>query len=349
MHNDINYLDENLSIIKEKNLVKFHDNYPMSTYQVILLTNTMFFISLVIILLSFLPNSYSESSISILEQKTYKDSNGYWNLIGSLRNQAETPVELSFDINSSTVSKSHSDIFKSITFANVIYPNSVVPFKLISTEKELLENFSNMIKIKQVNRPMFSDIVNEYSNLAKGEEKILSGTIKNTGSTVIKDIVVYASVHAKNTTQLDSVKSDIIPILLPGEEKSYTIIPDPLIKSDVYYYSCAGLDINTPITTLDTGDGFLAFDLQSVSLVSNFGYDSSSDSIIFTIKPYNPNGGDALLKIPQSKIDQKVIVKLDGRIHSKADIDMDGKTITMNIPIPPNEHDIVISGVLNGI
>ena len=348
MYNHINYLGENLSIIKEKNLAKFHDKYLMSTYKVILLTNTMF-LSLIIILLSFLPNSYSESAISILEEKTYKDSNGYWNLIGSLRNQAETPLELSFDINSLNLSKSQSDIFKSITFANVIYPNSVVPFKLVSSEKELFKNFSNMIKIKQVNRPMFSDIVHEYSNLAKGDENVLSGAIKNTGSTIIKDIVVYASVHAKNTTQLDSVKSGIIPILLPGEEKSYTIIPDQLIKSDVYYYSCAGLDINAPITTLDTGDGFLAFDLQSVSLVSNFGYDSSSDSIIFTIKPYNPNGGDALLKIPQSKMDQKVNVKLDGKIHSKADIDMDGKTITMNIPIPPNEHDIVISGVLNGI
>jgi len=90
---------ENLRIIKEKNLAKFHDNYLMSRYQVILLTNTIFFISLIIILLSFLPNSYTESAISILEEKTYKDSNGYWNLIGSLRNQAETPLELSFDIN----------------------------------------------------------------------------------------------------------------------------------------------------------------------------------------------------------------------------------------------------------
>ncbi|MFB5599033.1 MAG: hypothetical protein ACE5SW_02250 [Nitrososphaeraceae archaeon] len=314
-----------------------------------ILANIMIVLFTTIILLSFLPDSYSESAITILEQKIYKNSNGDWNLIGSLRNQAETPVELIYDINSLNLSKSQSDIFKSISFANVVYPDSVVPFKFVSTDRELLKHFPEMLKIKKVDKPLFFDISHEYSNLAEGNEKILSGKIKNTGSTIIKDIVVYASVHAKNATQLDSAKSDVIPTLRPGEEKSYKIIPDPLIRSDVYYYSCAGLDINSPITTLDTGDGFLAFDLQSASLVSNFGYESSSDSIIFTIKPYNPNGGDAVLKIPQSKSGQKVDVILDGKIHSKAGVDMDGKTITMNIPIPPNEHDIVISGVKNGI
>lgn len=314
-----------------------------------ILANIMILLFTTIILLSFLPDSYSEPAITILEQKIYKNSNGNWNLIGSLRNQAETPVELIYDINSLNLSKSQSDIFKSFSFANVVYPDSVVPFKFVSTDKELLKHFPEMLKIKKVDKPLFSDISHEYSNLAEGNEKILSGKIKNTGSTIIKDIVVYASVHAKNTTQLDSAKSDVIPTLRPGEGKSYKIIPDPLIRSDVYYYSCAGLDINSPITTLDTGDGFLAFDLQSASLVSNFGYESSSDSIIFTIKPYNPNGGDAVLKIPQSKSGQKVDVILDGKIHSKAGVDMDGKTITMNIPIPPNEHDIVISGVKNGI
>jgi hypothetical protein len=313
------------------------------------LVNTLIFTGITIILFSFFPNSYAEPAISILEQKISKDSNGSWNLIGSLRNQAETPLELSFEINSSKLSKSQSNIFKSINFANIVYPNSVVPFKFLATDKESFEDFVNMIKVKKVNKPFFADLSHEYSNLAEGNEKVLSGKIKNTGSTIFKDIVIYASVHAKNTTQLDSVKSDVIPILRPGEEKSYKITPHPLIKSDVYYYSCAGLDINSPITTLDTGDGFLAFNLESASLVSNFGYDSSSDSIIFTIKPYNPNGGDVLFKIPQSKMDHKINVMLDGKIHSKAGIDMNGKTITMKIPIPPNEHDIVISGIQNGI
>ncbi|HET9773959.1 MAG TPA: hypothetical protein VFP25_03150, partial [Nitrososphaeraceae archaeon] len=197
---------------------------------------------------------------------------------------------------------------------------------------------------------LFATLKHEYSNIAMGDKKALIGTIKNIGSSIINDVAVYASVHSKDGTQLDSVKSAVIPILYPGEEKPYKIIPEPTTRSLAYYYSCAGLDINSPITTLDIGGGeFLAFDFESASLVSNFNYDKSSDSIKFTIKPYNPEGGDLIFKIPQSNTNQKINISIDGKLHKEATITTDGKTITMKVSIPADEHNVIISGARNGV
>ena len=75
--------------------------------------------------------------------------------------------------------------------------------------------------------------------------------------------------------------------IYPGEEVSYKIIPDDAIKDDVYFYSCAGLDINAPISTLRIGEGeYLVYNLESASTISNFRYEPSSDSIIFEMKTY---------------------------------------------------------------
>ena len=65
---------------------------------------------------------------------------------------------------------------------------------------------------------------------------------------------------------------------------------------------------------------------------------------MFTIKPYNPEGGDLIFKIPQSNTNQKVNISIDGKLHKEATITTDGKTITMKVSIPSDEHNVIISG-----
>src|SRR5215212_3466898 len=180
---------------------------------------------------------YGEFPISIVDQKIFKSLNGDWNLIGVVQNNAGTPLEVKVGVNI-TKSINTSSILTSNTFSNVIYTYVSAPFKFIINSKEF-----------------FMDLTQKYSNRATHNEKALVGTIKNTGSNIIKNVSVYASVHSIDGTQIDSVKSTVIPVIYPYEETGYKIFPDSAIKDDVYFYSCAGLDVNAPISTLNIGNG----------------------------------------------------------------------------------------------
>jgi hypothetical protein len=160
-----------------------------------------------------------------------------------------------------------------------------------------------------------------------------------------RDVYVYASVHGEDMADIDSVKSNVIPVLRPGEEAEFVASPDPAVKSQVYYYSCAGLDPNAPIATISTGDGgFIPYTLQTVSKISSMRYDNSTDSITFGITPYNPAGGKAELWIPQLSQNQTVTVLLDGE-PSDAQVRMDGKTVYVNMFVPPGQHQVHVQGV----
>jgi hypothetical protein len=301
--------------------------------------------SIIIILVP--TKSFGEFPISIVDQKIFKDLNGEWNLIGVVQNNAGTPIEVKIGVNVTQTDK-QSSILTSNTFTNVIYPYVSAPFKFTIKGNEFFNGVAYPIETKEVAKPFFMDLTQNYSNLATGDEKALVGTIKNTGPNIIKNIAVYASVHSINGTQIDSVKSFIIPFIYPGKDVRYKILPDPAIKDGVYYYSCAGLDINSPISTMEIGKGeFLVFNLESASLISDFRYENSSDSIIFEVKPYNPSGGTTNFKIPQVSSNQKIEILLDGKQYENKLVTMNGKTINMDIFIPKDKHIVKISGIRN--
>jgi hypothetical protein len=295
-----------------------------------------------------LPTSiYGESPISILDQRIFQDLNGKWNLIGVVQNNENIPLEVKIAVN--TIKPNNmSSVLTSGTFSNIIYPYTAAPFKFTISSNELFKGFAYPIDIKKIAKPFFLELRQNYSNFATGDAKALMGTIKNKGSNIIENVSVYASVHSINGTQIDSVKSNVIPIIYPNEEVSYSILPDSAIKNEVYFYSCAGLDVNAPISTLNIGNGeYLVYNLESASAISNFRYENSSDSIIFEIKPYNPNGGSTLFQVPQISSNQKIGIFLDDRQYENKIISMDGKTISMNIFIPKDKHEVKISGIRN--
>ena len=301
--------------------------------------------SIIIILIP--TESYAEFPISIVDQKIFKDLNGELNLVGVVQNNAGKPIEVKIGVNVTQTDK-QSSILTSNTFTNVIYPYVAAPFKFTIGGNELFNGFAYPIETKEVTKPFFTDLTQNYSNLATGDEKALVGTIKNTGPNIIKNIAVYASVHSINGTQIDSVKSFIIPIIYPGEDIGYKILPDPAIQDGVYYYSCAGLDVNAPISTMDIGKGeFLVFNLESASMISDFRYENSSDSIIFEVKPYNPYGGTTNFKIPQVSSNQNIEILLDGKQYENKLVTTNGKTISIDIFIPKDKHIVKISGIRN--
>ena len=291
---------------------------------------------------------YGSEDIKISSGSSFIDSNGKLNIIGVVTNYGVTSEQVVVGLNIHNKIDDSNTTLNDTTYSKIIYPGKESPFKFkIGRDYDVLGK-PYIIQMKKVNDPFYNVIVQNYSNFPVGQNKELVGTLKNTGNVVLQNISVYASVHNKNGSQIDSIKSDSIPVLKPGEVKSFSARPDNSIVKDANYFSCAGFDPNAPINTLDLGNGkFLAYGLESVAKISNFSYNKSTDSISFNADHYNPLGGIVTFKIPQLDNNHDVTIYLDNLELKDQQITKNGKTIITNIFVPPNEHEIRIAGILN--
>lgn len=276
---------------------------------------------------------------------TYVDSGGMLNVVGIVNNKGLAPISvvLGLDVVDESGAKT---TLREVPYGRVLFPDKGAPFKFKVAEGLKVDGGPYVLSSEQVDLPFYDTLVLNYTNMAVGEERVLTGTVKNTGPFAVHNITVFASVHDENTLNLDSVRSNVIPVLAPGEEAAFTASPDPAVKAQVYYYSCAGFDPNAPIATLPTADGgFIAYDMQAVAKVSNLRYDDAADSIAFGIKHYNPAGGPAKLRFPQLNQNQTVAVMMDGEAYGNALVSMDGKTVYVDMFIPPGDHDVQVQGI----
>ena len=301
-------------------------------------------------------------NLTFTKQGSFIDSHGMLNIVGVVDNIGTTPAQVRVGLNvtqkyaSEPGIKSSNHSMLTITqslYGRVIYPLGGAPFKFVidptrydvhgvaflaSQSWQPIPNYDSMLRLN-------------YSNMASHPDGLLTGTAKNIGQFDLRDVSVYASAHDNTGKQIDSVKSNPISIIRPGQEVKFTATPDPAEKSKVLFYSCAGVDLNEPINTLSVGNGkFIAYDLQAIAKVSDFKYDNSTDSIKFGIEHYNPTGGPATFRLAQLSDHHTVFVTMDGKPYpsvydSKTTITRDGKTIRLNLFIPKGEHEFVIRGV----
>ena len=291
------------------------------------------------ILSLFNATAHAEDPIKIISQSSFVDSEGRVNVVGTVRNTGAVPVHVTMGL------PVDGRNIQEPTYGRVIWPLNDSPFKFVLESGSAGEPF--IMDVREAEATYYGMIVLNYSSMAAGEERAFVGTVKNNAPYDIHNVSVYASVRSDNATQLDTVRSNVIPVLKAGEERQFVAAPDPAVKSKVYYYSCAGLDYDDPITTLDAGDGkFVAYTLSTVAQVSSMKYENATDSISFGIRPYAPGGGDLNLKIPQISDNQTLTVMLDGNVHN-ASIKGDGKTVHIEFFVPEGEHHVQIQGVRN--
>lgn len=193
-----------------------------------------------------------------------------------------------------------------------------------------------------------------YTNIPSGENAALVGTVKNSCSFDLRNVAVYASAHDENRTQIDSVKSNVIPVIEPGQEMAFTAIPDLTIKSQIKYYSCAGVDMNPQMNKLATGDNrVVRYDLEGPVAIKELKYDSASDSMLFGVKHYNPDGGPMAIRVASndeySGSQNPLVIMLDGKdlFIERTTTKNDGKVLTTDIVVPPKKHEIQIPGISN--
>jgi len=278
---------------------------------------------------------------------SHDDELGNLYITGVVNNRGDSPLIVGLAQGVKYADGSISKL-ENTTLSSVVFPQIPSPFKFkIEAGNSPIGNVT-VDKISKIVMPYYDTLINNYNNTAGEHDKSLTAYLINNGSLTIPSARIFASVHDKNGMQLDSIISTPILDLKPGQRAKYNITPDKSIIDKVYFFSCAGLDLNAPINTLRIGGNkFLAFDLQSASQISDFRYDNKTDSLIFKADHYNPAGGYVKLKIPQATENQIIKIYLDNQIDNNSTTSQNGKTIEMNIFVPPKEHLVQIDGITN--
>src|ERR687886_2502071 len=234
--------------------------------------------------------AYNDSSIKMTDQRTFVDSHGNLNVVGVVNNFGTVPVSVTVGLNTAATTADNpnaatTSFIKQPIYGRIIYPFTGAPFKFVIAPQQIVKGKAFIVDVNQIPVPNWNVLSLNYSNMAVGRDGVLVGTAKNIGTFDLHDVSVYASAHSRNGTQIDSVKSDVIPVIKPGQEIAFSAKPDPAVKSGVFYYSCAGFDLDAPITTLNIGNGqFIPYDLRALARVSDFKYDHATDSISFGVK-----------------------------------------------------------------
>ena len=295
----------------------------------------------------------ASETIAIPEQNHFRDFNGNMNVAGVVKNDGRIPVQVVVGLNTTTKSpnsdtKTEFGQIQSTTYGRIVYPSSSSPFKFVVPSGSFVLGKAFIVNVKEIPVPLYDNLVLNYSNVAVGDNKALVGTVKNMGPVDLYDVSVYASVHSNNRTQIDSVKGNPIQVIESGQELPFSAIPDASVREAVKYFSCAGLDYDEPMPTLKVDDDqFIPYDLQAIAKITSLEYVNVTDSISFGVKHYNPEGGDLSLKVPQLSQNQTILVKIDNETYDDASVEMDGKTVHVDLFVPPGDHRIDIQGVRN--
>jgi hypothetical protein len=297
--------------------------------------------------LSLFQDAYADNSIKMTEQRSFRDSNGNLNVIGVVDNNGKVPVGITVALNTTGKdAAAATTTIKQSTYGRIIYPSTGAPFKFVIGPERSVTGKAFITNIKQFSVPYYNVLRLNYSNMPVGIDRALVGRAMNTGRFDLHNVTIYASAHDRNGIQVDSVKSNIIPIIKPGEEAAFRATPYHGVRTGVFYYSCAGFDLNAPIPTLDLGKGqFIAYDLRGLARISDFKYDNATDSLVFGVNYYSPIGGPLSLKIPQLSEKQSISVMMDGKLYKQASVKTNGKTISIDFFVPPHDHQVQIKGI----
>ena len=344
-----------------KKLTKKMVYLVLTVLLVLFVVLTLSLLSLSSIAVNTAATTTGDSSVKMTKQESFRDSNGNLNIIGVVDNYGNIPVQITVGLNTLNKNDDKSGVATTTTpstmtdptYGRIIYPLTGAPFKFIITPSQSVKGTAFIHSIKQVPVPYYNVLRLNYSNMPTGSNKALFGTAKNIGPFNLHDVSIYASVHDKNGVQIDSVKSNVISLIKPGEELAFTALPDSAIAPHVFYFSCAGVSLNNaPMTILNIGKGqSISYDINGVVSISDFKYNTAKESITFGVKHYNPEGGPMSLKIVKnSGYPSGVSVTMDGKLYNKASVKTtDPKTVHIDLFIPSGNHDIQVKGIKNAV
>ena len=312
---------------------------------------------LCITLAMIVPNVYAqEKNFTIIENKLFKISSGNLILVGSVLNTGKIPAQVLIGYKVTDKISGSVTILKTPLYSTIIYPFEVVPFKLIinsSIGNHLgvpdAKPFILNARYKLV--PKYNNIlVLNYSSIPFGDNRSLVGEVKNNSPFDMNNVVLYASAHSKNGTQIDSVKSTRFPIIKAGQTLKFSAFPNQDIKSQIYSYSCVGADLQDAMSyrLVEVGQKqTVGYKLTGLATIDDIKYINSTDSITFRINNYYSTPGPMELMImPKLSEKQHVSLIMDGKVYKNVvGTTSNGKEILLNFLIPQGEHQFQVTGI----
>lgn len=284
-------------------------------------------------------------TVAITDVGSFIDAIGIKNIVGTVENNNDVPVQMLIGLNTTSSNNSVSHLIAE-PYGKIIYPYREAPFKLkISSSPDVKFIGKPFVyQARNVNIPYYNIIRLNYSNTPI-ENGSLIGSVKNIAAFDVHDLTIYASAHNHSGAQIDSVKSHLIPILRSGERVMFSVSPDPAVRSKVSFYSCFGVDFSTTNMKIKIGENrYVTSNMTGLATISNIKADPSTGSIFIDIYNQYPVPGPLSLKIPQIFSSPTIFVMVDGTLYKNAVNIMKGYTY-VNLIIPAGKHEVTVSGI----
>jgi hypothetical protein len=209
------------------------------------------------------------------EYLAYFDSGGIYTVVGAVKNTEDRAIR-------PTVTVNVNDGQKIIVEQELptVFPGKDIPFKIqipqISNRDAVLE--MPMVSFENDDTKIQSMVEVIYDRtLKKHLDGHLTGKIINRGNVTEYNVKIYATVHGDKNIFLDTAKNiEEIEKIEPGQIIDFTMYPDPLLESEINYYSCFAIGDETivPLYAMRNGEKF-QFRYDSTASFTAVGFDES--------------------------------------------------------------------------
>jgi hypothetical protein len=310
--------------------------------------NYLYIIVAIVCMFSYVSNNVvyahqEELNVKITDVGSFIDATGIKNFVGTVENNNDVPIHMLIGLN---ITNSNNTISQLVAepYGKIIYPYREAPFKLkiSSNVKPIGKPF--VYEESEVNIPYYDVTRLNYSNVPIQNGSLI-GSVKNIASFDVRGLTIYASAHDQSGEQLDSVKSQLIPVLRAGETVMFSVSPDPAVRSKVSFYSCFGVDFRTTNMKIKIGENkYITSNMTGLATISSIKADPSTGSILIDIDNQYPVPGPLTLKIPQIFSGPTIFVMIDGTLYKNALTTLKGYTY-VELNVPAGKHEVTVSGV----
>jgi hypothetical protein len=262
-----------------------------------------------------------------------------------------SPVEVTIGLNVyNNYSKKH-DIIKEQPFKNVIYNvDEPIPFKFKINPSKFYLNSSSVPYIYSIKKASeqstkINTFTLKYNEAFLGPSKELYGTVTNTAPNAIKNLTLYAIVHGKNGSQIDSVKTTI-PFIKSQQTVKFSFVPNSIVKDLVSTYSCVGgnlQDINAYQIIKLNSNKTIGYKFSGFMEIDSINYNNKTDQFRLNVNNIYPIS--AALSLQLTPLQKNLIsIKIDGNEYNSK-IMNNKETSKIELLVPQGKHEINIQGI----
>ncbi len=204
-----------------------------------------------------LPNE-TDAKVWIPEDEfiSYFDANGFYTVVGTIKNSETFVVIPTVTINIQDDEKIISKSFEYVA----VFPSNELPFKVkfpeVTSKSPILES-PDVSYIPTEKTPLDVEVIYD-DTLVQHEDGHLTGRIINNGNSTVYNVKVFAIIHGFERILDMGQNMEMMEKMEPGEIRNFSMYPDPSITEEVYYYSCfAPSDVSViQLSTIRNGEKF---------------------------------------------------------------------------------------------